>query len=93
MQDDRSVAVMATLDGFHVAIAVVTVIASSRFLLALMVMLGDGRRGTVAVLRLIGLRRRRILQQVLVAGLLIAAAGAAFGVTVAAVLEGVLRLH
>ena len=89
MQDDRSVDVMAILDRFHMAIALVTVVASSLFLLALMVMLVDERRGMVAVLRLIGLRRRRILQHVVVEGLMIAVAGAAFGVALAALLEGV----
>jgi len=75
------------LDRFHLAIAVVTVIASSMFLLALMVMLVDERRDTMAILRLIGVRRRRILAQVLVEGMLIAAAGAVFGVALAALLE------
>jgi putative ABC transport system permease protein len=76
------------LDRFHLAIAIVTVVASSIFLLALMVMLVDERRETVAVLRLIGLRRRRILLQVFTEGLLIATAGALFGVLLAVVLEG-----
>ena len=53
-----------------------------------MVMLVDERRETVAILRLIGLRRRRILVQVFVEGLLIALAGAAFGVLLAAALQG-----
>lgn len=87
-QDDRSVDVMAILDRFHLAIALVTVVASSLFLLALMVMLVDERRGMVAALRLIGLRRRRILQQILLEGLLIAAAGAVFGIGLAVGLEG-----
>ena len=76
------------LERFHLAIALVTVVASSIFLLALMVMLVDERRDTVAVLRLIGLRRRRILVQVLAEGLFIALAGAAFGVALAVLLEG-----
>jgi putative ABC transport system permease protein len=75
------------LDRFHLAIAIVTVVASSMFLLALMVMLVDERRDVMAILRLIGLSRRRILAQVLVEGLLIAAAGALFGVALAAALE------
>jgi putative ABC transport system permease protein len=75
------------LERFHLAIALVTVLASSMFLLALMVMLVDERRDTVAVLRLIGLRRRRILLQVLAEGLLIALTGAAAGVVLAAGLE------
>jgi hypothetical protein len=89
LQDDRSVDVMAILDRFHMAIAFVTVVASSLFLLALMVMMVDERRGMVAALRLIGLRRRRILQHVVVEGLMIAVAGAAFGVALAVLLEGV----
>ena len=76
------------LERFHLAIALVTVFASSIFLLALMVMLVDERRETVAILRLIGLRRRRIFVQMLVEGLVIATAGALFGVVLAVVLEG-----
>jgi putative ABC transport system permease protein len=76
------------LDRFHLAISLVTVIASSIFLLALMVMLVDERRDTVAILRLIGLRRRRIFIQVLAEGLVIALAGAVFGVVLAGLLEG-----
>jgi putative ABC transport system permease protein len=80
--------VFVVLDRFHLAIALVTVVASSLFLLALMVMLVDERRDTVAVLRLIGLRRRRILLQVLAEGLFIAAVGALGGVVLAVLLEG-----
>jgi putative ABC transport system permease protein len=85
--DDADVT-FVVLDRFHLAISLVTVIASSIFLLALMVMLVDERRDTVAVLRLIGLRRRRIFIQVLAEGLVIALAGAIFGVGLAALLEG-----
>ena len=75
------------LERFHYAIAIVTVIASSVFLLALMLMLVDERRATAGVLRLIGFRRGRIVWQVLVEGLVIAAAGAVFGVILAVGLE------
>ena len=85
--DDADVT-FVVLDRFHLAIALVTVIASSIFLLALMVMLVDERRDTVAILRLIGLRRRRIFIQVLAEGLVIALAGALFGVVLAIALEG-----
>jgi putative ABC transport system permease protein len=85
---DRADDPFVVLDRFHLAIALVTVIASSLFLLALMVMLVDERRGSVAILRLIGLRRRRILLQVFFEGVLIALCGAAFGVVLAVVLEG-----
>jgi len=85
--DDADVT-FVVLDRFHLAISLVTVIASSIFLLALMVMLVDERRDTVAILRLIGLRRRRIFIQVLAEGLVIALAGALFGVGLAVALEG-----
>jgi putative ABC transport system permease protein len=85
--DDADVT-FVVLDRFHLAISLVTVIASSIFLLALMVMLVDERRDTVAILRLIGLRRRRIFIQVLAEGLVIALVGALFGVGLAIALEG-----
>ena len=58
------------------------------FLLALMVMLVEERRETVGILRLIGLRKSRILLQVFAEGLLIAVAGAVFGILFAAALQG-----
>jgi putative ABC transport system permease protein len=75
------------LERFHLAIALVTVIASSVFLLALMVMLVDERREIVGMLRLIGLTRRRILLQVFAEGVMIALAGAVFGVVFAVAIE------
>ncbi len=80
--------VFVVLDRFHFAIAVVTLTASTVFLLALMVMLVEERRETVGILRLIGLRKARILLQVFAEGLLIAAAGAVFGIVFAATLQG-----
>jgi putative ABC transport system permease protein len=71
------------LERFHLAIAVVTIVAATVFLLALSIMLVDERRETVGVLRLIGLPVRRVLLQILLEGLLIAAAGAAFGLVLA----------
>ncbi|MBI4888871.1 MAG: FtsX-like permease family protein [Acidobacteria bacterium] len=79
------------LERFHLAIAIVTIVAATVFLLALSIMLVDERRGTVGVLRLIGLPSRRILLQVLLEGLLIAGAGAAFGLALAFVSEGLIN--
>jgi putative ABC transport system permease protein len=76
------------LERFHLAIAIVTVIASSIFLLALMLMLVDERRETVGILRLMGFRRSRILLHVLLEGLVVAAAGALFGVVLSAAFQG-----
>lgn len=69
---------------FHLAIATVTIIAATVFLLALTVMLVDERRETVGVLRLIGLPVQRILTQILFEGLLVASGGAVFGLLLAA---------
>jgi putative ABC transport system permease protein len=72
------------LERFHLAIAIVTIVAATVFLLALTIMLVDERRETVGVLRLIGLPARRILLQVFLEGLLIASVGALFGLVFAA---------
>ena len=72
------------VDRFHTAIAAVTVIGSTAFLLALMVIRAEERKETVGVLRLIGISRKTIMTEVVVEGLLVAIAGAAFGVLIAA---------
>jgi putative ABC transport system permease protein len=80
------------LERFHLAIATVTIAAATIFLLALTIMLVDERRETVGVLRLIGLPIRRILTQVLIEGLLVAGAGAAFGLALALVSQGLINV-
>jgi putative ABC transport system permease protein len=85
--DDRA-APFVVLERFHFAIAIVTVIASSIFLLALMLMLVEERRETVGILRLIGFRRRRILLHVLAEGVVVAAAGAVFGILLSVAFQG-----
>jgi putative ABC transport system permease protein len=85
---EGSATVFVVLDRFHFAIAIVTVIASTVFLLALMVMLVEERREAVGILRLLGLRKGRILLQVFAEGLLIATAGAIFGILFAAAIQG-----
>ena len=72
------------IDRFHTAIAVVTVIGSTAFLLALMVIRAEERKETVGILGLIGISKKTIATEVVVEGLLVAIAGAAFGVLVAA---------
>jgi putative ABC transport system permease protein len=79
------------LERFHLAIAVVTIVAATVFLLALTIMLVDERRETVGILRLIGLPARRVLVQVLIEGLLVAGAGAVFGLLLALLSEGLIN--
>jgi putative ABC transport system permease protein len=79
------------LDRFHWAIAIVTVTGSTAFLLALMVMRAEQRRDIIGILRLIGVSSRSILLEVLLEGLLIAVAGAIFGVLVAVAAQGAIN--
>jgi putative ABC transport system permease protein len=80
------------LERFHLAIAIVTIVAATVFLLALTIMLVDERRETVGVLRLIGLPARRILVQVLIEGVLVAGAGAVFGLLLALLSQELINL-
>jgi putative ABC transport system permease protein len=79
------------LERFHVAISIVTMIGGTAFLLALMVIRAEERRETVGILRLIGISRRTLLASVAVEGLAVAAMGAAFGVVLAYVSEGLVN--
>jgi len=85
--NERRAAPFVVLERFHFAIAIVTVMASSVFLLALMLMLMEERRATVGILRLIGFRRSRILQHVLAEGVVIALAGALFGIVLSVLMQ------
>jgi len=76
---------------FHFAISLVTVLGSTAFLLALMVMRADERREVAGILRLLGFSRRRVLLQVLLEGLLVAGLGALFGAGLAGALQGVVN--
>ena len=57
-----------------------------------MVMRAEERRETVGILRLLGFPKRSILLEVLIEGLLIAVAGAVFGVLFAAATQGLINL-
>jgi putative ABC transport system permease protein len=85
---DERTTTFVVIERFHLAIAVVTVVGSAVFLLALMVMLVDERRATVGTLRLLGFTRQRILVQVMTEGALIAVAGAVAGILFALLAEG-----
>ncbi len=80
--------VFAVLERFHLAIAVIALMGSCAFLLALMVMRAEERRETAGILRILGVRRSRILGEVLVEGVLIAVPGALFGIVLAAAAQG-----
>ena len=83
LESSRGDVMFRVIERFHLAIALVTVFASTVCLLALSVMLVDERRETVGILRLIGLSSRRVLVQVLIEGFLVATVGAGFGLLLA----------
>ena len=58
----------AVLERFHLAVAIVTVLGSTAFLLALMVMRAEERREIVGIIRLIGVSQRFVLLMVLAEG-------------------------
>jgi putative ABC transport system permease protein len=86
---DERTTTFVVVERFHLAIAIVTVVGSAVFLLALMVMLVDERRATVGTLRLLGFTRQRILIQVLAEGALIASVGALAGILFAFTMQDV----
>ena len=79
---------LVVIERFHLAISVVTLIGSTMFLLALMVMRVEERRETAGVLRLLGVPRRRVILNVFAEGVLIALVGVVFGVLLAVVSQG-----
>lgn len=89
---DGRLAPFTVLKQFHQAIAAVAVFGSTAFLLALMVMRAEERRETVGILRVLGIPKRRILFEVLIEGLLVAIAGAMFGVLFAAATQGLVNV-
>jgi putative ABC transport system permease protein len=76
---------------FHLAIAIVTIVASTVFLLALTIMLVDERRAAVGVLRLIGLPIRRIVLQLFLEGVVIAGVGSIFGLVLSLLSQGIIN--
>ncbi len=91
--DVREGDVFAVIDRFHKAISIVTVVGATAFLLALMVIRAEERRETIAVLRLIGISQRSLLSSVAIEGLIIATAGAAFGIALAVATEGLVNRY
>jgi putative ABC transport system permease protein len=74
----------AALERFHLAIAAITLVGSTAFLLALMIIRAEERREMIGMLRLIGVSRRSIVLEILTEGVIVAILGALFGVVLAA---------
>lgn len=65
---------------FHRAIGVITIVASSMFLLCIMVLKVEERRRDIAALRLMGISRSSVAQSIVIEASLVAVLGSALGV-------------
>ena len=77
------------IEHFHLAVALVTVIASTVFLLLLMVIRTEERRETIGIFRLIGMTRKRVLLHVFMEGFLVAVLGTLFGIVLSVAVQDV----
>lgn len=68
---------------FHRAIGMITIVASSVFLLCIMVLKVDERRRDIAALRLMGISRSSVMQSIVVEAALVAVLGSVLGVAIA----------
>ena len=78
---------------FHRAISVVTILASSVFLLAIMTLRGEEMRRQVGVMRLMGISRRTIAAVVLLVAAAIALAGSLVGVALGYGLSALINVY
>lgn len=67
---------------FHRAIGVITIVASSVFLLCIMVLKVDERRRDIAALRLMGISRSSVVQSIIIEAALVAVLGSVLGVAI-----------
>jgi putative ABC transport system permease protein len=65
---------------FHRAIGLITIVASSVFLLCIMVLKVEERRRDIAALRLIGISRASVVQSIIIEAALVAVLGSMLGV-------------
>ena len=67
---------------FHRAIGVITIVASSVFLLCIMVLKVDERRRDIAALRLMGISRSSVVRSIIIEAALVAVLGSVLGVAI-----------
>src|SRR5206468_12703013 len=65
---------------FHRAIGIITIVASSVFLLCIMVLKVEERRRDIAALRLMGISRWSVIQSIIIEAALVAVLGSVLGV-------------
>ncbi len=78
---------------FHRAIGVITIVASTIFLLCIMLLKVEERRRDVAALRLMGISAASVMRSVVIEATLVAALGSAMGVGLGALASFLVNLH
>jgi putative ABC transport system permease protein len=78
---------------FHRAIGVITIVASSVFLLCIMVLKVEERRRDIAALRLMGVSRYSVVRSVVIEAALVAVLGSVLGVIIGAIVSKIVNWH
>ena len=78
---------------FHRAIGIITIVASSVFLLCIMVLKVEERRRDIAALRLMGISRATVVRAIIVEAAVIAVLGSALGIVLGWLVSLVVNWH
>jgi putative ABC transport system permease protein len=78
---------------FHRAIGIITIVASSVFLLCIMVLKVDERRRDIAALRLMGISRATVVRSIIIEAAVVAVLGSALGVVLGWIVSQVVNWH
>jgi putative ABC transport system permease protein len=78
---------------FHRAIGIITIVASSIFLLCIMVLKVEERRRDIAALRLMGISRLSVVRSIVIEAALVAVLGSALGVLIGWAVSLVVNWH
>jgi putative ABC transport system permease protein len=78
---------------FHRAIGIITIVASSVFLLCIMILKVEERRRDIAALRLMGISRATVVRAIIIEAALVAVLGSALGVMLGWIVSQVVNWH
>jgi putative ABC transport system permease protein len=78
---------------FHRAIGIITIVASSVFLLCIMVLKVEERRRDIAALRLMGISRATVMRSIIIEAAVVAVLGSALGVAIGWAISLVVNWH
>ena len=78
---------------FHRAIGIITIVASSVFLLCIMVLKVEERRRDIAALRLMGISRATVVRAIIIEAAVVAVLGSALGVVLGWIVSQVVNWH